>query len=134
VGNRVLIIDDDEKLRKLVHEYLESYGFQVITLPDGSLAMKTIEAELQEFSPELAARERWLVFNKIDMLPAAERESHCAELAKRLVWGGPVFAISALAQEGTRELCEAVMTYLEQQAAEESDLAQATADTEAVSE
>jgi GTP-binding protein len=96
--------------------------------------MKTIEAELQEFSPELAARERWLVFNKIDMLPAAERESHCAELAKRLVWGGPVFAISALAQEGTRELCEAVMTYLEQQAAEESDLAQATADTEAVSE
>src|SRR5690606_28685864 len=32
-----------------------------------------IAAELERFSPVLAARERWLVFNKIDLLPPEER-------------------------------------------------------------
>ncbi len=45
---KVLIIDDDEKLLKLVKEYLESYGFQVLTLPDGSAVLKTIAAEVPD--------------------------------------------------------------------------------------
>jgi len=49
VGNMVLIIDDDEKLRKLLKEYLEGNGHRVLTLADGSDAMKTI----QEKSPEI---------------------------------------------------------------------------------
>jgi class 3 adenylate cyclase len=43
--NKILLVDDDEKLRKLVGEYLEGYGFEIITLPDGSLAMKMIQEE-----------------------------------------------------------------------------------------
>ena len=42
---KVLLVDDDEKLLKLVKEYLEGYGFQVLTLPDGSTVMKTIAAK-----------------------------------------------------------------------------------------
>ena len=42
---KVLLVDDDEKLLKLVKEYLESYGFRVVTLPDGSAVMKTIAAK-----------------------------------------------------------------------------------------
>jgi two-component system phosphate regulon response regulator OmpR len=42
---RVLLVDDDEKLLKLVKEYLEGYGFQVLTLPDGSAVMETIAAK-----------------------------------------------------------------------------------------
>ncbi len=42
---KVLLVDDDEKLLKLVKEYLEGYGFQVVTLPDGSAVLKTIAAE-----------------------------------------------------------------------------------------
>ena len=49
MGNMVLIIDDDEKLRKLLKEYLEDNGHRVLTLADGSGAMKTI----QEESPEI---------------------------------------------------------------------------------
>jgi len=49
MGNMVLIIDDDEKLRKLLKEYLEDNGHRVLTLADGSHAMKTI----QEKSPEI---------------------------------------------------------------------------------
>ncbi|MGD9077032.1 MAG: response regulator [Desulfobacteraceae bacterium] len=42
---KVLLVDDDEKLLKLVKEYLEGYGFRVVTLPDGSAVMKTIVAK-----------------------------------------------------------------------------------------
>ena len=42
---KVLLVDDDEKLLKLVKEYLEGYGFRVLTLPDGSAVMKTIAAK-----------------------------------------------------------------------------------------
>jgi DNA-binding response OmpR family regulator len=45
MGNKVLLVDDDEKLRKLVTEYLEGYGFQVRTLPDGLSVISTIRNE-----------------------------------------------------------------------------------------
>ncbi len=45
---KVLLIDDDEKLLRLVKEYLEGYGFQVLTLPDGSAILKTIAAEVPD--------------------------------------------------------------------------------------
>ncbi len=35
MGNRVLIIDDDEKLRKLLGEYLNDHGFDTTCLADG---------------------------------------------------------------------------------------------------
>jgi two-component system phosphate regulon response regulator OmpR len=47
--SRVLIIDDDTKLRKLLHEYLEENGFQVFSLEDGSEALPTIE----KISPDI---------------------------------------------------------------------------------
>jgi two-component system, OmpR family, phosphate regulon response regulator OmpR len=49
MGNRVLIIDDDEKLRKLLKEYLEENGFKVLTLADGSDVKRTLQKE----SPEM---------------------------------------------------------------------------------
>jgi len=42
---RVLLVDDDEKLRNLVTEYLEGFGFQVIALPDGRQVLQTLETE-----------------------------------------------------------------------------------------
>ena len=48
MGNKVLIIDDDEKLRKLLKEYLEGNGFKVLTLADGSDVKKTLQKESLE--------------------------------------------------------------------------------------
>ena len=76
-------------------------------------AVRTIEQELKKFSPELAARERWLVLNKMDMLPAEEREKRRRDIVKRLKWRAPVYAISAINGEGCRALMLAIMEHIE---------------------
>ncbi len=74
----------------------------------------TIVEELRAFSSELAERERWLVLNKVDLLPVEERDARCREVVEALDWHGPVYPISALNRIGTGELVYAVMNYLEQ--------------------
>ncbi|MGH8134855.1 MAG: Obg family GTPase CgtA [Steroidobacteraceae bacterium] len=75
---------------------------------------RAIVAELKKFSPELAKKSRWLLLNKIDLLPAKECEERCREIVRRLRFRGPVFRISGVTGAGTRQLCQAVMTYLEE--------------------
>lgn len=76
---------------------------------DPADAAKTIIAELERFSPVLAARERWLVLNKMDLLPADEHAAMIEHMRESLGWEGRLYAISAAQREGTRELCEALM-------------------------
>ena len=45
MGKKVLLVDDDERLLKLLREYLEDYGFQVLTLADGLSVLKSIRTE-----------------------------------------------------------------------------------------
>ncbi|HEY0962766.1 MAG TPA: Obg family GTPase CgtA [Pseudomonadales bacterium] len=80
--------------------------------PDGSdpaEAAKVIIAELERFSPVLAGRERWLVLNKMDLLPADQHEAMVERMRDELAWDGRMFAISAAQRDGTRELVEALM-------------------------
>lgn len=84
--------------------------------PDGSNpaeSVRQIIAELNQFSPDLAMRERWLVLNKLDLVAADQRQALCKEIVHQLNWRGPVFEISALAGDGTRELVLRIMDYLE---------------------
>ena len=62
---------------------------------------------------ELAAKPRWLVINKRDLLPDEEAERRAADIARRLRYRGPRFLISAATGRGTRELADAVMQFLE---------------------
>ncbi len=80
--------------------------------------VKTIEQEMHRFDPELANYARWLVLNKIDLLPEEEREARCNDILQRLGWQGPVFRISAINREGTKELCYAIMDYIEEKQGE----------------
>lgn len=74
---------------------------------------RAIVAELKKFDAGLAGRERWLVLNKIDLLPPPEAEKLCKDIVRRLRFKGPVFRISAVTGEGTARLCQSVMTFLE---------------------
>lgn len=78
---------------------------------------RKIVAELEKYSAELVAKERWLVLNKIDQLPEDERESRCREIIDELGWQGPVFRISALSGIGTQDLAYQIMDYMEAHAA-----------------
>jgi GTP-binding protein len=77
-------------------------------------AVRVIEEELRKFSEELWERERWLVINKLDVLPEDERDAWCRELVAELGWTGRWFGVSAISGEGVRPLCEQVMARLEE--------------------
>ncbi len=46
---KVLIVDDDDKLRKLLVEYLEGYGYSIETLADG----RGVQAEIGKQPPDI---------------------------------------------------------------------------------
>jgi GTPase len=74
---------------------------------------RAVEAEVGQYSQLLADRPRWLVLNKLDLLPADERDARVAQLVRELRWQGPVYAISALTAAGTKRLAQDAMTFLE---------------------
>lgn len=74
-----------------------------------------IERELEKYDPALAAKPRWVVLNKIDLVPEEERaaliERYRAEFSRE---GEPVFAISAATREGCGELVKALAQKLDE--------------------
>mgnify|MGYP001255006466 FL=1 len=82
---------------------------------------RAILDELKKYDPALHDKPRWLVANKIDLLPEGER---AARLAALLAGYGPVerhFAISAIDGGGCRELTFAIMAHIENQKREAQD-------------
>jgi GTPase len=73
---------------------------------------RAIVAELKKYDPALHAKPRWLVLNKLDMVPAEERAQRVSEFVRRLRWKGPVFEISALTREGCEALIRAVYQHV----------------------
>ncbi|BFM50339.1 Obg family GTPase CgtA [Marinomonas sp. THO17] len=71
--------------------------------------------ELEQFSPALAERERWLILNKTDMVPQDELEERCQSVIDALGWEGRTYRVSAISGEGTEVLCLDLMTVLEEQ-------------------
>jgi len=78
-------------------------------------AARKIIHEIEKWSTALADKPRWLVLNKIDRLSAEETESRCQAIIDQLNWIAPVFKISAINGEGTKELMFAIMNFLQQQ-------------------
>ncbi|WJG09053.1 Obg family GTPase CgtA [Aliiglaciecola sp. LCG003] len=74
---------------------------------------KAIIKELEKYSPKLAAKPRWLVFNKIDLLLEDEAQEVCDSIIEALEWDGPSFQISAYQKKNTDGLCREVMNFIE---------------------
>ncbi|MDI1351220.1 MAG: Obg family GTPase CgtA [bacterium] len=76
---------------------------------------KAIINELAEYSPELVEKPRWLVLNKIDMIPdLGAREERIQAIIKGLEWTDEVFAISAISALGTQQLCYSLMQLIDE--------------------
>ncbi len=80
---------------------------------------KAIAAELKKYDPELHAKPRWLVLNKLDMVPAEEREARVKDFVRRMRYKGPVYEISALTREGCEALIRDIYKHIRTQQIEE---------------
>src|SRR6195952_3912274 len=76
---------------------------------------KAIVKELQKYDESLYDKPRWLVLNKLDMVPEADRKKRVKDFVKKFGWKGPAYEISALTREGCEELVQDIYNYLAEQ-------------------
>jgi len=69
---------------------------------------------LNNFDSELAKKERWLVFNKIDLIAEEQQQSRIDRIIAKLDWQGSVYALSAITGKGTEVLSNNIMQRLEE--------------------
>lgn len=76
---------------------------------------RAIVRELEKYSPELAGKPRWLVLNKLDLIPVEDRDRRVADFlaAYGAPEGTPCFRVSAISGDGCRPLVYALQDALE---------------------
>ncbi|MDO6427093.1 Obg family GTPase CgtA [Thalassotalea sp. 1_MG-2023] len=74
---------------------------------------QTIIQELEKHSDKLADKPRWLVLNKLDLMLEEEAKEVTERIVNGLDWQDKVFEISAFNKQGTEELCQALMSFIE---------------------
>ena len=76
---------------------------------------RAIVNELKKYDQALYRKPRWLVLNKLDMVPEAERQARVKDVVRRLRFKGPVFEISALTHQGCDALVKAAYLHVHAQ-------------------
>ena len=79
---------------------------------------RAIVKELRRYDEALYDKPRWLLLNKLDLIPAEARESRIAAFVKAYRWKGPVFGISAIDGTGCRPLVYALAQWLDRHPAQ----------------
>lgn len=82
---------------------------------DPIAAARAIVKELYNFDPALTDKPRWLVLNKMDLVPEDEREEVIAKYRREFGDETPIFPISAATREGCDTLVKAISEDLQQQ-------------------
>ena len=82
---------------------------------------KAIVGELKKYDKALYDKPRWLVLNKLDMVPVEEREARVKDFIKRFKYKGPVFEISALTREGCEPLIKTIFQHIKAQQIKEQE-------------
>ena len=75
---------------------------------------RAIVEELRRYDEALYRKPRWLVLNKIDLIPPDERQARIDAFVRDFGWHGPVFAIAAIRGDGCQPLVRAIMDYLDE--------------------
>lgn len=74
-----------------------------------------IVEELRKYDEGLYNKPRWLILNKMDMVPDDERDERRSSFLKEFGWEGTCFSISAISGDGCKQLVYAIMEHIEQQ-------------------
>jgi GTP-binding protein len=73
---------------------------------------QAIVEELLNFDEALFRKPRWVVLNKIDLLPEEERSSRVAAISCALGNTLPIYVVSGATGEGCQQLCQKIMQFL----------------------
>jgi GTP-binding protein len=79
---------------------------------------RAIVKELKRYDAALHDKPRWLVLNKLDLIPAEERAARIAAFVKAYRWKGPVYGVSAIDGGGCRQLIYGLAEWLDQHPAQ----------------
>jgi len=110
VGLGVRFLNHLKRTRLLLH--MVDIGPE--TSNDPVADIQTVEHELAEFDSELAGRPRWLVLNKVDLMPDEEADQILQALVESLSWTSPSFTVSGFTGKGCREVMLEVQRWLVQ--------------------
>ena len=86
---------------------------QSSTDDDACTQYKTIDQELQQYGDAVTNKDRWLVFNKIDLLSQDESDRLIQQCIKDIGWQSAYYAVSAASRIGLDELCNDIILYLQ---------------------
>jgi GTP-binding protein len=84
-------------------------------------AICKVTSELEKYAEDLADKERWLVFNKMDLVGEEKAIEIGQDVVARLDWKGPVFYISGVSGQGTERLCQKIAERIELLAEQERE-------------
>jgi len=86
---------------------------------EAAVSAQKIILELEKFSPELAQKPRWIIFNKSDIYSKEEAQKEADKIYKKMKKlvkvnsKTPVYLISAISHLGTSKLMQDLMSYLD---------------------
>ena len=80
---------------------------QNISAKESAIEIRKLELELDKFSNELSKKERWMVFNKIDLISDADEKSEL--ITGELEWNGPIHLVSAATGENMDSLMRDIL-------------------------
>jgi GTP-binding protein len=86
---------------------------------DAVAQAKAIVNELKKYDENLYKKPRWLVLNKLDMVPVEDRPALVKDFVKRFKFKGPVFEISALTREGCEPMIKEIYKHIKAQQVQE---------------
>ena len=75
---------------------------------------RALVAELGKYDEALEEKPRWIVLNKIDLVPEEERAELIETYRRELAGDRPLFVMSAATREGTAEIVKAIAETLGQ--------------------
>lgn len=109
VGLGIRFLKHLERCRVLLH----MIDILPVDQSDPAVNAQVIIDELQQYSEKVAQKPRWLVFNKVDLMPEEEADEIIQSVLDALDWQGEYFKISAVNKQGTKDLCAKLADFME---------------------